>query len=217
MGPIAVDAAPGEVPRVRRRRVSSLEGEEEGSVTDEKMVNALIDATSFDGGAGFHEPSEQAKAARSALLSRLAELRYERDAAREDRDALQRLADLRWAADERAIQRWQAEEPGRELQRPDHADLCCWLIVRFAMMRDDRDAIRAQLAAREAAAREGERAAMLDALAAIEAEAQRRYQDAEHVERTGAYLHGVVAGIRDAMRVVRGRAPARGESEEGEP
>lgn len=40
--------------------------------------------------------------------------------------------DLRWNADMRAIKRWQAEEPGRELTWPDHADLCVWLLNRMA-------------------------------------------------------------------------------------
>lgn len=35
---------------------------------------------------------------------------------------------LRWKADMRAIERWQAEAPGRELTWPDHADLCVWLL-----------------------------------------------------------------------------------------
>src|SRR5262249_52215733 len=36
--------------------------------------------------------------------------------------------DLRWKADMRAIKRWQAAAPGRELTWPDHADLCVWLL-----------------------------------------------------------------------------------------
>ncbi len=39
--------------------------------------------------------------------------------------------DLRWKADMRAIKRWQAEQPGRELTWPDHADLCVWLLERI--------------------------------------------------------------------------------------
>lgn len=54
----------------------------------------------------------------------------ERDAAKAERDDLQATFDLRWEADMRAIKRWQAAEPGRELTWPDHADLCVWLLER---------------------------------------------------------------------------------------
>lgn len=40
----------------------------------------------------------------------------------------ERSFDLRWNADMRAIKRWQAAAPGRELTWPDHADLCVWLL-----------------------------------------------------------------------------------------
>ena len=36
--------------------------------------------------------------------------------------------DLRHKADMRAIARWRAAAPGRELILPDHADLCVWLL-----------------------------------------------------------------------------------------
>jgi hypothetical protein len=36
--------------------------------------------------------------------------------------------DLRWNADMRAIKRWQAAHPGKELVWPDHADLVVWLM-----------------------------------------------------------------------------------------
>lgn len=35
---------------------------------------------------------------------------------------------LRWDADMRAIKRWQAEKPGRDMTWPDHADLVVWLL-----------------------------------------------------------------------------------------
>ncbi len=41
---------------------------------------------------------------------------------------LEALFDLRWAADMRAIKRWQAAGTGRELTHPDHADLVVWLL-----------------------------------------------------------------------------------------
>lgn len=41
---------------------------------------------------------------------------------------LEALFDMRWAADMRAIKRWQAAGTGRELTWPDHADLVVWLL-----------------------------------------------------------------------------------------
>lgn len=66
---------------------------------------------------------------RDDLRTRLTTLERDLAEARAERDALQRSADLRWAADQRAIKRWQAEKPGRDLTWPDHADLCCWLLA----------------------------------------------------------------------------------------
>lgn len=45
---------------------------------------------------------------------------------------LQRLFDLRWEADMRAIKRWQAANPGNDLVWPDRADLVVWLLDRDA-------------------------------------------------------------------------------------
>lgn len=44
---------------------------------------------------------------------------------------------LRWQADMRAIKRWQAAGPGRELTWPDHADLVVWLLGEI----DQRDGV----------------------------------------------------------------------------
>jgi hypothetical protein len=35
---------------------------------------------------------------------------------------------LRWAADMRAIKRWQKAHPGNDLTWPDHADMVVWLL-----------------------------------------------------------------------------------------
>jgi hypothetical protein len=43
---------------------------------------------------------------------------------------LQRTFDLRWAADMRAIKRWQEAHPGNDLVWPDRADLVVWLLER---------------------------------------------------------------------------------------
>lgn len=51
--------------------------------------------------------------------------------AREERDELQRVLDLKYAADMRAIKRWQTRpgaEPGDELTWPDRADMVVWLL-----------------------------------------------------------------------------------------
>jgi hypothetical protein len=45
-----------------------------------------------------------------------------------ERDEQEQSFDLRWSADMRAIKRWQAAHPGKELVWPDHADLCVWLL-----------------------------------------------------------------------------------------
>lgn len=50
------------------------------------------------------------------------------DAIVQERDDLVRTFDLRWAADMRAIKRWRAAAPGRELTAPDHADLVVYLL-----------------------------------------------------------------------------------------
>ena len=42
----------------------------------------------------------------------------------------ERLFQLRWQADMRAIKMWQAANPGNDLVWPDHADLCVWLMGR---------------------------------------------------------------------------------------
>lgn len=54
-----------------------------------------------------------------------AEAIRERDEAIE---TLDRITNLRWEADMRAIKRWQAAHPGRELVWPDHADMVVWLL-----------------------------------------------------------------------------------------
>jgi hypothetical protein len=53
---------------------------------------------------------------------------------------LQRLFDLRWEADMRAVKRWQAANPGNDLIWPDRADLVVWLL-------DREDALLKRLAA----------------------------------------------------------------------
>lgn len=47
---------------------------------------------------------------------------------RSELEELRQSFELRWAADQRAISRWQAAGEGRELTWPDHADLVVWLL-----------------------------------------------------------------------------------------
>lgn len=58
----------------------------------------------------------------------------------------QRGFDLRWAADQRAIDRWRAAAPGRDLVRPDHADLCVWLLEQLAASEASIKSLRVALA-----------------------------------------------------------------------
>jgi hypothetical protein len=76
---------------------------------------------------------EKVRAAREigavvALRKPDAEAIYE---AAERASELQRTFELRWAADMRAIDRWQEAHPGSELTWPDHADLVVWLLERL--------------------------------------------------------------------------------------
>lgn len=96
---------------------------------DEAMVDALVARTAD--GTGPCDCSD-IDAARAAVLSRLATLRAELAEKTAEHAALERSANLRWNADQRAIKRWQAEAPGRELTWPDHADLCCWLLCQLS-------------------------------------------------------------------------------------
>lgn len=45
---------------------------------------------------------------------------------------MQRMFDLRWEADMRAIKRWQAAHPGNDLVWPDYADLVVWLLEQLS-------------------------------------------------------------------------------------
>lgn len=45
---------------------------------------------------------------------------------------LQHVFDMRWEADRRAIERWRAAAPGRDLTLPDHTDLVVWLLEQWS-------------------------------------------------------------------------------------
>ena len=62
------------------------------------------------------------------LQHELDQLRRQLNEVMGERDEFATLFETRWAADMRAIKRWQAAGPDRELIWPDHADLCVWLL-----------------------------------------------------------------------------------------
>lgn len=64
-----------------------------------------------------------ALAALAALAARIVALEA-------DLADLQRTFDLRWDADMRAVKRWRAGHPERDLIFPDRADLVVWLLER---------------------------------------------------------------------------------------
>jgi hypothetical protein len=61
------------------------------------------------------------------------EIVYLRDEAAEHKHTF----DLRWKADQRAIQRWQEAHPGNDLTWPDHADMVVWLLEEDAKLRSE--------------------------------------------------------------------------------
>ncbi len=65
---------------------------------------------------------------------------------------IQATFDLRWAADMRAIKRWQAAT-GRTLTWPDHSDLCVWLLQELDIAEEYRQKIEEALAGLEKATR----------------------------------------------------------------
>lgn len=73
------------------------------------------------------ERAEAAQQAGEVIAFRKGDAELILDAARRAAD-LECGFDLRWRADQRAIRRWQAAGPGRDLTWPDHADLVVWLL-----------------------------------------------------------------------------------------
>jgi hypothetical protein len=86
----------------------------------------------------FDRVNETRGGLKRALVAAKAEaqtLREKLEAAEKERDELQQSFDLRYAADMRAIKRWQ-EETGRTLVWPDHADLCVRLMKERDTLRE---------------------------------------------------------------------------------
>lgn len=62
------------------------------------------------------------------LLVALSRVRPAVNRIREENHEWQASFDLRWKADCRARERWQAAHPDQPLTWPDHADMCVWLM-----------------------------------------------------------------------------------------
>ena len=74
----------------------------------------------------FHPQRE--RIARAMVLNMASNYRVSRLDRDDELAAMQQSFAIRWAADMRAIQRWQAERPDREVIWPDHVDLVVWLL-----------------------------------------------------------------------------------------
>lgn len=65
---------------------------------------------------------------RLALERLLGEACEELRGLRKENEELESIFKLRCSADRRAIERWRAAAPGRELRSPDQTDLCVWIM-----------------------------------------------------------------------------------------
>jgi hypothetical protein len=54
----------------------------------------------------------------------------------------ERSFEIRWAADQRAIKRWQGNNPDRQLTWPDHADLVVWLAGQMTDLAAENERLR---------------------------------------------------------------------------
>lgn len=59
----------------------------------------------------------------------LARLQAENLRLREELTEYENVFNSTWEADMRAVRRWQAAHPGKDLVHPDHANLCFWLLA----------------------------------------------------------------------------------------
>ena len=55
----------------------------------------------------------------------------------EERDDLQRIFDLLWKADQRAIKMWQEAHPGNDLVWPDRCNMVVWLLDQLDEVRKE--------------------------------------------------------------------------------
>lgn len=91
-------------------------------MTPENPHKPIIDAAALVASCTCRTKSHEPKAHREDCRYRMATEIIE------NADELQRVFDMRWAADMRAIKRWQAAGPGRELTWPDRADMVVFLL-----------------------------------------------------------------------------------------
>lgn len=88
-------------------------------LADERAARELAEERAHD----LARLLDQARHAAELDRARIAELEL-------NDQEIDSLFELRWQADHRAIERWRAAT-GREFVRPDHADLCVWLMDRI--------------------------------------------------------------------------------------
>jgi hypothetical protein len=87
----------------------------------------------------FFHP-QRPRVATTMLLNMASQYRVSCRDRDEELAAMQQSFALRWDADMRAIKRWQAAGPDRELTWPDHTDLLVWLLEQLDA-RDEPEAI----------------------------------------------------------------------------
>lgn len=73
-------------------------------------------------------------------------LAADRNEAREEASDLQALFDRQWAADQRAIKRWQAAHPGNDFTWPDRADMVVWLMEQHGALAKPTEAMLGAMA-----------------------------------------------------------------------
>ena len=72
-------------------------------------------------------------------MTRIETIERRLDAAALEQAEMQATFDLRWKADMRAIEMWQAAHPDRSEVWPDHADMVVWLLERADQVQAERD------------------------------------------------------------------------------
>jgi len=77
----------------------------------------------------------------ASLSADLAQAKIELGSLQKEAEDHEKSFDVRQAADMRAIERWRAASPQRELIWPDHADMVVWLLERLEVADKDIRAI----------------------------------------------------------------------------
>lgn len=61
-------------------------------------------------------------------LDEIKALKADNERLRHENEEYERLFNINWDADQRAIKRWQEAHPGNDLVWPDRADMVVWLL-----------------------------------------------------------------------------------------